>query len=150
MTSVPILGIIGKALGKVLGSTEADGKSQLLELFKGNGQKQREFEAEMERLDQERLEKVLEDRMSAREMQIQALKQDDIFSKRYVYYLASAIIGTTILLSLVPMFFVIPQGINESLVNRATDFFYTIGGVSVLGYFFGAGLQKTKVYGRER
>ena len=142
--------ILLKTAGNILGSTDKDGESQLLELFKGNQQKQREFEAEMERLDQARLEKILEDRMSAREMQMEALRQDDIFSKRFVYYLASGIIGTTVLLAVTPMFIEIPSGMNESLVNRATDFFYTIGGVSVLGYFFGAGLKKTKVYGSER
>lgn len=133
--------IITKALGKVLGGTTKTGESQILELLKGQGQKKREFELELNKQFQEKMELELKDRMDARSMQKEALKQDDIFAKRFLYYLTIGILGVTALLALFPWFFAIPEG-SEAMLTRATDFFYMIAGGSVIGFFFGTNNSK--------
>lgn len=132
-----------KTAGKILGSTNQEGENQLLELFKGSKQKQREFELELDRQYHKKLELELKDRMDARAMQSVALKQNDVFAKRFLYYLTMGILAVTALLALYPMFFVIPLG-NEAMLTRATDFFYMIAGGSVIGFFFGSNNSKDK------
>lgn len=127
--------------GKILGSETKTGESQLLELFKGSQQKQREFEIEMEKQFQHRLEMELKDRMDARGMQKTALQQNDRFAKRFLYYLTMGIVGVTAFLALFPLFVSIPEG-SEAMLTRATDFFYMIAGGSVIGFFFGTNNTK--------
>lgn len=49
-----------------------------------------ENELELQKLNQAELQSYLLDAQSARQMQIAALGQEDLFSKRFVYYLATA------------------------------------------------------------
>ncbi len=127
--------VIG-GLNKVLGGTTKEGENQFLKLFEGSERKQLEFKKYMEDAYFKKLELELKDRMDARGMQTAALKQDDTFSKRFLYYVTIGILFVTGLLALYPMFFEIPPG-NEAMLTRATDFFYMIAGGSVIGFFFG-------------
>lgn len=72
-----IVGVAGKVLERVIPDPAAKAEAQLkLAELAQNGEL-KEFELEVQ------------DRDSARKMQIAALEQDDIFSKRFVLYLAA-------------------------------------------------------------
>lgn len=131
------------AAGKVLGSETKDGQSQFLELFKGNKQKEREFKIEINEQFQKRLELELKDREGARAMQMAALKQDDVFAKRFIYYLAGGLLSATVGISVLPLFLEIPEG-NEALVNRGTDFLYMVSGGTIISFFFGSKTKKNE------
>lgn len=78
----------------------------------------------------------IDDRRNARDLQVAALGQDDVFSKRFVYYLASAVFAILFVM-LVLLFFVnIPDG-NSEIVYMAVGMF--LGIVStVAAFFFGS------------
>ncbi len=126
-------------IGGVIGGEKISGK--LLELFKGQKQKQREFELELKKLLAKEMEKEFADLKSAREMQVAALEQNDLFSKRFVYYLAAGLLLATTVISILPFFIEIPEE-SLNLVNRGTDFFYTVSGGSIIAFFFGAKVRK--------
>ncbi|TMU56471.1 hypothetical protein [Flagellimonas algicola] len=128
-----------KVINNVFGKSEVSGK--LLELFKGQRQKQREFELELKKLLHAEMTKEFQDLADARDMQKAALAQNDLFSKRFVYYLAAGLLLATTLISLLPFFVNIPQD-SMNLVNRGTDFFYTVSGGSIIAFFFGAKVDK--------
>lgn len=130
-----------KSITSVIGGTTKEGESQLLELFKGSKQKLKDFELKLNEQYHNRLEMELRDRASARGMQIEALKQNDLFAKRFIYFLTGAILGVTALLSLFPLFFEIPID-NQAAITRATDFWYIIAGGSVIGFFYGTDTNK--------
>lgn len=137
--------LIKNALSSVLGGKTPEGNSQVLEmvqkLLTGKAEKQRQFELKLEELYQQNIQKELEDRQDAREMQRAALSQNDRFSKRFIYYLSGIIIAI-IFLGLGGLFyFHIPEG-NEQLVSRIVDIFQNFG-MSVLGFYFGTKLKKT-------
>jgi len=101
----------------------ADVKEKLLELHK---------------IELEELKAILDDKKSARDMQIAALSQEDIFSKRFVYYLAIIIISASILFGTALMFIEeIPEG-NKRLVEMFADIFLFSGGLVVIQFFFGS------------
>lgn len=78
----------------------------------------------------------IQDRESARAMQMAALGQDDVFSKRFIYYLA-AFIMVSLMILLVMLFFVqIPEG-NSEIVYMAIGIFMGIVS-TVAAYFFGS------------
>lgn len=101
----------------------ADVKGKLLELHK---------------IELEELKAILDDKKSARDMQIAALGQEDKFSKRFVYYLAVIIISAAILFGASLMFIEeIPEG-NKRLVEMFADIFLFSGGLVVIQFFFGS------------
>lgn len=84
----------------------------------------------------EMLKLDIDDRKNAREMQIAALQQDDVFSKRFVYYLTSAIFAILTVLIVLLFFVNIPEG-NSEIVYMAVGMF--LGIVStVAAFFFGS------------
>lgn len=127
-----------QVISGVIGSSEISGK--LFELFKGDKQKQRDFELKLKEMLYDEIGKEFEDLKDARQMQVAALSQSDLFSKRFVYYLAAGLLFATTILSVLPFFVVIPDE-SISLVSRATDFFYTVSGGSIIAFFFGAKVQ---------
>lgn len=141
MVGFGIFDDIVKIAGNILGSKDKDGQSQFLELFKGQSQKKRDFEVELNKAFEKRLEMKLKDTENARSMQIAALKQDSWLAKHFIYLLTGMILITAAILSLVPVFYEIPEN-SMSMVTRATDFFYTIAGGSVIGFFFGTDTKK--------
>ena len=89
----------------------------------------------------------LEDKQSARQMQIQALKQEDKFSKRFIYYYAilwtilagGYVIGIT--------FFEIPQQ-NIRFADTTLGFFLGTIIASIITFFYGSSLgskEKTEI-----
>lgn len=130
-----------KSISSVIGGSTKEGESQLLELFKGSKQKLKDFELKLNEQYQARLDMELKDRASARGMQIEALRQNDVFAKRFIYWLTGGILGVTGLLSLFPLFFEIPID-NQAAITRATDFWYIIAGGSVIGFFYGTDTNK--------
>jgi Na+/melibiose symporter-like transporter len=86
-------------------------------------------------LEMERLEN--EEMANARNLQIEALKQDDIFSKRFVYYLGSFIIVSATAFGVMMYFVEIPKQ-NQRLVEMFADIYLFAGAVMVLQFFFGS------------
>ena len=91
-----------------------------------------------DKIELEELKAILDDKKSARDMQIAALGQEDKFSKRFVYYLAVIIISAAILFGASLMFIEeIPEG-NKRLVEMFADIFLFSGGLVVIQFFFGS------------
>ena len=132
--------IIGKLVGNILGSETKSGESQLLELFKGNKQKERDFKLLLESEYQKKLNLEIEDLQNARGMQIEALKQKDVFAKRFVYYLAAVLILFACLANILPFMMELPPN-SEVLVNRSTDFFNYVVAGGIISFFFGAKIK---------
>lgn len=83
------------------------------------------------------IEIYLEDVKDARDLQKVALQQDDVFSKRFIYYLA-AFVSVSALIVLVMLFFVeIPEE-NKRIVDMVTGIFIGTGFIQVLNFFFGS------------
>jgi hypothetical protein len=77
-----------------------------------------------------------DDRKSAREMQIAALNQDDIFSKRYAYYLSTAIFGMLFIFVILLFFVTIPTGNSEIVYMTFGTFIGIVG--TVAAFYFGS------------
>lgn len=82
------------------------------------------------------LEMDIEDRQSARNMQVSALGQDDKFSKRFIYYLASFVMASLFIMFILLFFVEIPEG-NSEIVYMAFGIFLGIAS-SVAAFFFGS------------
>ena len=82
------------------------------------------------------IELDMQDLADAREMQKEALKQDDLFSKRFVYYLSIGVIVFVFLMTIALFFVKIPAE-NKTIVDMVIGI--VIGGYgSVLTFFFGS------------
>lgn len=135
--------ILKGALGSVFGGKTPEGNNQMLEMIQklltGKAEKQRQFELELERLHQEKMDKELADLQDARGMQKAALAQSDLLSKRFIYYLSGGVIAI-IFLGLCGLFyFEIPEE-NATIVNRVVDLFKDMA-MSVMAFYFGTKLK---------
>lgn len=83
------------------------------------------------------LKLVFEDKASAREMQKTALAQEDLFSKRFVYYFAILIFSFSALVIAMLFFVSIPEE-NQRIVDMAIGIVVGTGLVSVIQFFFGS------------
>lgn len=82
-------------------------------------------------------EMYLEDRKDARDMQKEALKQDDIFSKRFIYYFAAGwSVFSALYLSAIT-FFTIPEA-NIRIVDTVTGFLLGSLIAAIIQFFFGS------------
>ena len=104
-----------------------------------NEDKQKIMDSQIEimKIDFEKLKLEQDNVNNARAMQVEALKQDDIFSKRYVYYLASfwSIVGV------VYIFFITFAPIPESNVRFAdTVLGFLLGTIlaTIINFFLGS------------
>lgn len=79
----------------------------------------------------------LADVASARAMQIAALGQQDNFSKRYMYYLASFVVIAATLFGLGFFIVDIPEG-NRRMIEMFADVFVFAGAITVINFFFGS------------
>lgn len=89
----------------------------------------------------------LSDRAGARTMQITALQQEDHFSKRYIYYLASFIILSATGFGFLLFFVNVPPE-NKRMVELFSDVYLFAGAMLILNFFFGSSkssLDKTKM-----
>ena len=79
----------------------------------------------------------IEDRASARAMQIAALSQDDLFSKRFLYYFASALALLTFGYIVLATFVPIPTE-NVRLADMASGILLGTVLTTVVAFFFGS------------
>mgnify|MGYP000146602416 CR=1 FL=1 len=98
---------------------------------------QNEHIRRMTKMAQEAEKMHLEDVQGAREMQMEALRQKDRFSKRFVYVLATLVILGAFSFGVALMYVEIPPE-NKRLVEMFADIFLFSGAVMVLQFFFGS------------
>tara|TARA_R110000868_G_scaffold210589_1_gene460670 strand:- start:349 stop:837 length:489 start_codon:yes stop_codon:yes gene_type:complete len=79
----------------------------------------------------------LQDKQNARSMQMEALRQADNFSKRYVYFLASFVVLGAFSFGMGLMFYEIPPE-NKRMIEMFADIFLFSGALTVLNFFFGS------------
>lgn len=79
----------------------------------------------------------LADKQDARDMQKVALAQDDLFSKRFVYYFASGIVTVSFVYIFVITFYPIPEQ-NIRFADTVLGFLLGVGLASIFNYFFGS------------
>lgn len=89
------------------------------------------------------LELELADMNSARSMQIEALKQDDKFSKRFTYYLAMMVIIFVFIFDTAMFFVKYPQE-NRDMINQVAGILNATALVMVLSFFFGSSMGSKK------
>jgi hypothetical protein len=77
------------------------------------------------------------DRDSARKMQEAALAQNDLFSKRFTYYLAAFVIVSAVGYGVALLFVPVPEE-NKRMVEQFNDMFTLTGALMVLSFFYGA------------
>jgi hypothetical protein len=96
---------------------------------------QHELDLKDKAMEAERL--FLQDKQNARSMQMEALRQADNFSKRYVYFLASFVVLGAFSFGMGLMFYEIPEA-NKRMVEMFADIFLFSGAITVLNFFFGS------------
>lgn len=105
-------------------------KQEMLKLVNDHQEK-------MATLAQAELDSYLKDMESARNMQVEALKQGDIFSKRFIYYLAMGVIIIVAAFDFL-MFFVKYPLENRDMINMIAGILNSTALVMVLSFFFGS------------
>ena len=80
---------------------------------------------------------ILQDKQNARAMQVEALRQADLFSKRYLYFLASFLVLSAFVFGIGLMFYEVPDK-NRRMVEMFADIFLFSGAVTVVNFFFGS------------
>ena len=83
------------------------------------------------------LEMIYKDKEGARDMQKVALEQDDLFSKRFIYYFALCIFGFSALIILLLFFVQIPSD-NQRIIDMAIGILIGTGLVGVIQFFYGS------------
>ncbi len=79
----------------------------------------------------------LEDVQNARALQVAALAQNDLFSKRFMYYLAAFIILSATAFGVMLFFLPVPEE-NKRMVEMFADVYLFAGALSVIYFFFGS------------
>ena len=79
----------------------------------------------------------MQDRADARSLQKAALQQNDIFSKRYIYYLATGVFIFSAIIVLLLFFVEIPKE-NKDVVNFILGVVVGTGLTGIFQYFFGS------------
>ena len=87
-------------------------------------------------LDMEAEKLYLADTQNARNMQIEALRQNDIFSKRFIYYLASGCLAFTAIFIMCVTFMEIPEK-NIRFVDTTLGFLLGTLVSTIIYFFFG-------------
>ena len=95
-----------------------------------------DFEKALKEYELREREMILHDRANARDMQKAALAQDDLFSKRFVYYLAGFIFIAFFALMIMLFFIEIPDGNNE-IVYMSFGIFVGVV-TTVAAFYFGS------------
>jgi hypothetical protein len=86
----------------------------------------------------------VDDRKSARQLQMKALDQDDKFARRYIYYLATFIIVSATIFGVMFFFVDVPER-NMRLVEMFADIYLFAGAIMVIQFYFGSSMgSKTK------
>lgn len=144
--------IIGEGVSKIGSVIKdiADGVAQFVDtpekkadLAKFMADKQQAAEAEENRhaeavaeLSYKETSAYLADTQSARNMQVEALKQDDKFAKRFIYYLAGGVIVLVFAFDFC-MFKIKYPVENRDMINMIAGILNSTALVMILGFFFG-------------
>lgn len=115
----------------------AQGIETVLGALKGSQHKEAEVLIKELELEKEIFLAELRDLQSARELQAAALKQEDNFSKRYVYYFATALFIFSASIVIMLFFVEIPES-NQRIVDMILGVIIGTGLVSVINFFFGS------------
>lgn len=119
--------------------------SKLKELEIESKAELQKFALENKKEDNRHSESVLatsvESTKNAQSLQIEALKQDDTFSKRFVYYLATfwSVVGALYIFLIT--FIQIPT-VNQRFADTTLGFLLGTIVATIIGYFFGSSLKK--------
>mgnify|MGYP001444230801 CR=1 len=124
-----IIASITKAL------TSAGLDIDLGELLKGKEFKRAEIENQLRDDFREVFKQEISDTQNARKMQENALKQSDLFSKRFIYFLTIGLVSVFSVVTLLPFFLDLPEK-NEILITQGSDFVRQ-SALLVLAFFFG-------------
>lgn len=112
---------------------------------------QAENELEIKKLALAGTTAYLGDKQNARQMQTEALEQEDTFSKRFIYYLAFLVIVMVFTFDMM-MFFVQYPPENRDMINQVSGILNATALVMVLSFFFGSSAgskQKTEALTKE-
>lgn len=96
-----------------------------------------DFEIEMMELKIKEQEIYLVDIQNARSMQMAALNQDDLFSKRFVYFLSAFIIVSCTGFGFGLFFMTFPPQ-NQRLIEMFVDIYLFAGALTILKFYFGS------------
>lgn len=124
-----MLEIVNKMLGGTVGTI-------LDKIFPDKNEKLK-FEMELRQEMTKHLELHLKDLDSARDMQIEALRQNDNFSKRFVYYLTGALILNALVAGILSFFVDFPKDNNDLVIMYYSFTFITAGG-QIMRFFYGS------------
>lgn len=107
------------------------------ELTAEDKQKIIDSQIEIMKIDFEKLKLEYENTNSARDMQKVALQQDDVFSKRYVYYLATFWSFVAVVYIFLITFISIPEA-NVRFADTTLGFLLGTIVATIINYFFGS------------
>lgn len=107
------------------------------ELTAEDKQKILDSQIEIMKIDFEKLKLEYENTNSARDMQKVALQQDDVFSKRYVYYLATFWSFVAVVYIFLITFISIPEA-NVRFADTTLGFLLGTIVATIINYFFGS------------
>lgn len=85
------------------------------------------------------VELELADRENARALQMAALDQEDLFSKRFVYYLSSFIVVAATAFGILLFWVKVPEA-NKRMIEMFCDIYLFAGAMAVINFFFGSSL----------
>jgi hypothetical protein len=108
---------------------------------------QSEAIAKIEAFEKEYFAMEMQDRDSARDLQSNALKQEDKFSKRFIYFLSAFVIGAATTFGIMLFFVEVPKE-NQRMVEMFADIFLFTGALTILNFYFGSSKEsheKTKM-----
>lgn len=125
------VGGIVESVGKVAGELITTDKERLA------------AEAEMESLGIRREEAYLKDTQDARHMQVAALQQDDLFSKRFVYFFAAAWSLFAMIFMLIVTLGDIPKE-NVRMVDTILGFLLGTAIAGIFNFFLGTTFRSQK------
>jgi len=103
----------------------------------------KEIEAAAQKYEEFMTEEANKNTANARAMQEAALKQDDTFSKRYVYYLASFWSAVTTVYLFCVTFITLPES-GVRFADAAQGFLLGTVVATLMNYFFGSTLNSQK------
>jgi hypothetical protein len=96
-----------------------------------------DYAVKIEELAQSAEKMFIEDKQNARDMQKAALMQNDIFSKRFAYYLALGILGFTVVYDILLLTNLLNDS-NQDVVYFIAGVINSGGFMTVVNFFFGS------------
>lgn len=112
-------------------------KEEKLEFQRLMEEAERKHKEQLIRMAMDAEQQYLADRQSAREMQKEALQQNDLFSKRFVYILAILILISAMAFGATLLWVEIPDE-NRRMIEMFADIFIFTGAITVVNFFFGS------------